>query len=172
MSTIHDAVKTSIVLEAAENYTKADDPLATIFSPDINEYIENPDNVGFMNEEEFWKAVTYNQENFQDKKITFYNGVVVSEWIARIPGLYWKPESKNFRKIRPEEIERLSARWTRFTTLRQIEKGNGWDRYAAFSTGYAGESPCDLHGLSKRFCRYSCTYHLRSLGLPAAEGQY
>lgn len=67
----------------------------------------------FYTEESFWKNITSNPTRFWGKQIDLYN-FVVSNWVARVPGLYWTEISQNMRQHNESDIAFQSLEWTVF----------------------------------------------------------
>jgi hypothetical protein len=102
---------TAQVGEALANYALADIPLQHKFDqppPDRQPFLQ------LYDDSEFWRTIfQYDAEeatigNSFDCGI-FHAGV--SEWVARVPGLYWRPGSGNMRSVNPAEIESETRRW-------------------------------------------------------------
>lgn len=67
----------------------------------------------FYTEESFWKNIIGNPERFWGKEIDLYN-FVVSDWVARVPGLYWTEQSQIMRTHNESDIAFQSDEWTEF----------------------------------------------------------
>jgi hypothetical protein len=100
------------VMEAANNYARADTPL---YSP-----LEAPRNSEryhghyYRDDGMFWDHVLHDPDSLWGVRFRF--GILaLSEWVARVPGLYWKDEAKQMRKLSPEAIEVQKEDWTQYT---------------------------------------------------------
>jgi hypothetical protein len=67
----------------------------------------------FYREESFWKNIIDNPARFWGKEIDLYN-FVISNWVARVPGLYWSETSQNMRIHQKSDIAFQSQEWTVF----------------------------------------------------------
>ena len=63
---------------------------------------------------------------------------VLSEWIARVPGLYWKPESAQFRQLSPEAVEYKSQTWVTYRPEGKSRKVMGGIGTLRFPPGQDG----------------------------------
>ena len=97
---LRDAYKSIRVLEGAENYKIADDPFIDhpVESDDIdsNEHINS--------EYDFWDQRINNPEDNWNKKVRGHH-LGVSEWVPRVPGLFWNDDSQKVRDLAIEEVE-------------------------------------------------------------------
>jgi hypothetical protein len=99
------AIKASSLIETLENYCKADN---TDFLAENRERSSN--SIRIHDNDQFWQLVLTDTERCWNKKMQF-NGWIVSDWIARVPGLYWMNESRNLRSVPEELVEKRSERW-------------------------------------------------------------
>ena len=67
----------------------------------------------FYNDEEFWRKIIDDPIKYWNQKIDLYN-FVISDWIARIPGLYWTQSSEQIRQHKNEDIALQSKQWIEF----------------------------------------------------------
>lgn len=99
------------VRETLENYGRADDPLTgTGESATTTGNFSNHRTV--YDDGDFWTPLLgeANRELRWDGLVTVY-GAVVSEWIARIPGLYWAPGAAAMRRVSESLVEARSDRY-------------------------------------------------------------
>jgi len=94
------------IIETIQNYS-----LSGIFN--IEENTRKSSSRYYYQEESFWKSVMQNPEKFWGKEIDLYN-FVVSEWVARVPGLYWTEQSQNIRTNVDSHITFKSREYTEF----------------------------------------------------------
>ncbi|MDD4992117.1 MAG: hypothetical protein PHR83_07800 [Paludibacter sp.] len=103
-----DAYKGVKIIETIENYSIVK-----------NELVIDKHNANFCSEsyiiedKEFWYKVTNNQNEFWNKKFSFYH-FVVSDWVARVPGLFWTEYSAEIRKHSEQDIAIKSKDWIVF----------------------------------------------------------
>lgn len=85
------------VLETSENYALADAPLVTPpESPATGE-------VAPLDEDRrFWEIVFRFKDEVWGATVGVGMGVAVSEWVARVPGLFWRPGAQAFRQYEQE----------------------------------------------------------------------
>ena len=98
------------ILETAANYVKADEPLT---QPAKHSEDQLDSERFFYSDELFWNDVMGSPDEYWGKMFHAYN-IVLSEWVARVPGLYWKPESAALRQVNPAAIERQSEEWIQY----------------------------------------------------------
>lgn len=103
-----NAYKGVKIIETIENYSIVK-----------NELVIDKHNANFCSEsyiiedKEFWYKVTNNQNEFWNKKFSFYH-FVVSDWVARVPGLFWTEYSAEIRKHSEQDIAIKSKDWIVF----------------------------------------------------------
>ena len=89
------------ILEAAVNYTKADETSISLTEdakPDLNE-VEN-----IYSDEQFWKNIFADPESYWDKDFKTGYQVTLSEWVARVPGMFWHSDSQQFHELAEKSI--------------------------------------------------------------------
>lgn len=96
MMNLHQLYKGVKIIEMIENYSLAENSI-------IDNIIRKSSGKYFYTEESFWKNIIDNPARFWDKEIELYN-FVVSDWIARIPGLYWTESSQTIRELKKSDI--------------------------------------------------------------------
>lgn len=103
-----EAYKGAKIIETIENYSIVKNRLAS----DIHN--ANSCSESFIiDDKEFWHKVTNNQNEFWNKKFSFYH-FVVSDWVARVPGLFWTEYSAEIRKHSEQDIAIESKDWIVF----------------------------------------------------------
>lgn len=85
------------ILETNENYASADAPLTS-----TPERTPADRNYFFSEDSEFWEAVFWERDRIWGATIEL-DAAAVSEWVARVPGLFWKPEMRELRELRHEK---------------------------------------------------------------------
>lgn len=97
-------------LEAIENYSLSD----VAFSADIISSDEPPNQLTDWGNEDshFWSCVERNR-TVQRKEFTLY-GFVLSEWVARVPGLYWSKDADQLRALASTKVQFQSDDWITF----------------------------------------------------------
>jgi hypothetical protein len=125
------------LIETAENYSHADRPLETqrrkrAASQSPVEKMPEP----YSDDGKFWHAAF--QGSTWGKTYSFHR-CVLSEWVARVPGLYWKPGSEELRRLSPAAVESRSRRWTTYVPSGKSQKvlgGVGTLRLPRAADGY------------------------------------
>ncbi len=90
-------------------------------------------------ESEFWKSVLKSPDEWSDRIVTLPMGAVVSEWVARVPGLYYKKGSDALRKARKADIEYENDGWVHLSPLgksRKVIGGIGTLKFPPDKEGY------------------------------------
>ncbi|WP_066223700.1 hypothetical protein [Formosa haliotis] len=95
------------LIETIENYALAEE-----IKP-LNDKDSNSEYFWFSNDEEFWSSVITDPDKYWNQEIDLYC-FVVSDWVARVPGLYWEPSSYVMRQHKKEEIALQSKHWVEF----------------------------------------------------------
>ncbi len=104
---LKELCKGTKLIETIENYALAEEVNS------LNEDISNDESFWFSNDEEFWRNIIADPIKYWHQKIDLYN-FVVSDWVARVPGLYWIPSSEQIRQHKKEDIALQSKQWIEF----------------------------------------------------------
>jgi hypothetical protein len=88
------------VVETVENYSLACVPPASP-KPERSQ----PSKLIYYDDEVFWREVLSQPASAWNKRIRFADKVAFSEWVARVPGLYWRPESERLRYHSDDDVE-------------------------------------------------------------------
>lgn len=124
---LKELYKGTKLIETVENYALAEEVNS------IKEDILNDECFWFSNDEEFWRNIIANPIKFWNQKIDLYN-FVVSDWIARIPGLYWTPSSEQIRQHKNEDVALQSKQWIEFHPPGKVKKSDGRFGYIITTT--------------------------------------
>lgn len=116
---LQELVKGTKIIEIIENYSLAADISSIIYQND-----DENNNSYFYQDEHFWESVIKKPESYWGKKVNLYD-FVVSNWIARIPGLYWSSTSKIMRRHKQEDIAFESNEWIEFEPIGKSKKVMG-----------------------------------------------
>ncbi|HVG42245.1 MAG TPA: hypothetical protein VM888_11595, partial [Chitinophagaceae bacterium] len=103
-----NAVKASRLIETIENYS-----VSTNTEQDIDIAVNITENV-YHSDEEFWTELFKDPEKSWNKKVSFSNTTIIN-WVARLPGLYWLKESKQYRNNLESDVEERNDGWVAFT---------------------------------------------------------
>lgn len=121
------------VIETAENYARADTPL--VDRPVASAGVGGR---GYYDDGEFWRGILADPDALWGATISI-DPVALSEWVARVPGLYWRPESEQLRQLSPEAVEYQSQAWITFRPWGKSQKvmgGIGTLRLPPAADGY------------------------------------
>lgn len=97
-----NAYKGSKILETLENYSLSTNTLST-----LKRTIKSTNDNNFYEDKRFWQHILKNPEATWYKLLNLRR-FVVSDWVARVPGLYYAEYSKSLRSIIDEEIAVLT----------------------------------------------------------------
>jgi hypothetical protein len=104
---LKELYKGTKLIETIENYALAEEVNS------LDEDILNNESFWFSNDEEFWRKIIADPIKYWNQKIDLFC-FVVSNWVARIPGLYWTPSSEQIRQHKKEDIALESKQWIEF----------------------------------------------------------
>src|ERR1700753_2794374 len=93
------AIAGARIIETAQNYSVADN-----FSDRPLAVPELPYGPAFYDDEHFWRDILFNPQAAWNTEVHLYE-VILSEWVARVPGLFWTPEARSLRQFDESEIE-------------------------------------------------------------------
>ena len=94
-----EVYKSARVIEALENFALSD--IQELPELSGNEPVR--ENLSHLKDKEFWYAVFAGQQPWRSK--VYFQRCVFSEWLPRIPGLYFTPGGKSMRQVsEPGEI--------------------------------------------------------------------
>src|SRR5688572_20731991 len=95
-----EAIKGATLIEALENYSLSDNTI----TEEARAGSKQEDALTFYSDDDFWTMILRNPEQYWNKKMSF-NHAAVSEWIARVPGLYFTSGSRRNRIMGEDDIE-------------------------------------------------------------------
>src|SRR5580658_5854062 len=110
------------VMETAENFGRADAPLVSL-APDQDQFSNNvePYDAPYDDDGSFWARI-FNDPSAEWGRHFNFSGAILSEWVPRVPGLYWKPASARLRKVDPAKIEKKSEGWVQYEPTGKSQK--------------------------------------------------
>ncbi|MDP1880831.1 MAG: hypothetical protein Q8K60_07815 [Parachlamydiaceae bacterium] len=103
-----NAHKGTKIIETLENYSIAGNSQHT-----IKRGRPSKSNNFFYDDQQFWRAIIGNSNHYWNKEIELYS-FVLSDWVARVPGLYWADHSESIRRHNEEDIAVKSKDWEEF----------------------------------------------------------
>ena len=115
---LKELYKGTKLIETIENYALAEK--ITL----VNQDEVNIDKFEFYNDQQFWSNIINEPSKYWNQKVDLYY-FVVSNWIARIPGLYWTPSSEQIRQHKKEDIALQSKKWLEFNPPGKSKKVMG-----------------------------------------------
>ncbi|WP_241314037.1 hypothetical protein [Chryseobacterium arthrosphaerae] len=115
---LYELAKGARIIETIENYSLAAE------MPIKNKQEEVEGQASFFDDEKFWKSVIKNPKYYWGKKMELYY-FVVSDWIARVPGLYWSKASQAVRQHDHSDIAIQSKEWIEFNPIGKSKKVMG-----------------------------------------------
>lgn len=104
---LQNLLKGARIIETLDNYSVAE----TIESSFVDE--NQNDSRVYFDERHFWYDVIIDRNKYWFKEIEL-RGFVVSDWVARVPGLYWSESSKLIREHSVKDIAMQSNEWIEF----------------------------------------------------------
>jgi len=117
------AYKTTRIIETLENYAQSDG-FAGMAASDVG---TPPDSDSFhpYSDRNFWGEIFYKPDEAWSKTFSFQD-VGLSEWVARVPGLFFGKGSRALRKASESRVEFVSnGRWRHFTPRGKSERVMG-----------------------------------------------
>jgi hypothetical protein len=106
-------------LETFANYERADAPLGA--PPGIP---DRPEQDYLEEDGRFWRSVLKEPEKARGVTFQIYRALL-SEWVARVPGLFWTEDAEKLRTLTTTYAEVISDRWQAFAPLTKSEKVMG-----------------------------------------------
>lgn len=155
MTTTELKNKNKKIFDTAANYS-----LTTDLHVEEGDRIKKNDSTVY-DDQVFWWRFLADPEKMWDKPLKMFGTPVVSDWVARVPGLYWLAESANLRAIKEDLIESRS-RGTRSPAWIQYTP-DGKSRVVLGGIGTFRLPPADD---GKRLMMISFS-HNASAGIPA-----
>jgi hypothetical protein len=122
--------------ETLSNYSRADEPLdpANRGQPRSGDYAGT-----LFDDGEFWRSLlSHPLHRHQTLRFQIYHAAI-TEWIARVPGLYWRRGSAAMRKLSKAAIESETDRWRTYKPQgksQQVSGGIGTLRFPPAVDGY------------------------------------
>jgi hypothetical protein len=86
------------MIESAENYSRASVPKAP-------QPVQRKNAITFFDDQFFWQQVFSDPGASWGSSVHFTDRVAFSEWVARIPGLFWRPEAARRRQFSRDAVE-------------------------------------------------------------------
>lgn len=113
----HTAVR---IMEASDNFARADGPLLT--HPE--EAASDAHTHYYDNDAHFWERILADPAAAWGREVAFYY-VVLSEWVPRVPGLFWTQEARKLRGLAEEKVAYVSENWRVYLPRGKSEKVMG-----------------------------------------------
>ena len=113
------AYRAARALEAAENYALADSPITPTTISDLPSRDNWSRHVN--SDDHFWATVLEQPQRWWDTEFHLSN-VTVSEWVPRVPGLYWSGAARAIRELAEGAVELRSHEWVVYRPLGKSQK--------------------------------------------------
>ena len=97
--------KTLRVVETVFNYARADQ--IDITPEDIRSIKQTFNAYEIYDDGMFWRKILESNDEYWDKSFQIFGPATLSEWVARVPGLYWKKGSETLRNVTESAIEQI-----------------------------------------------------------------
>lgn len=104
-SVLVNPYKNTRIAETIANYARVDE--VEINPEHLGEAGNKFSTIEVYDEGDFWWKVLNTPDNYWDKLFRIYMPTTLSEWVARVPGLYWKQGSEALRKVTQSAIETI-----------------------------------------------------------------
>src|SRR5947209_18862305 len=130
---LQEDVLAARVGETVATYGQADDALTAQIQEEPPKAIS-----GTYTDESFWREVMREKERAWDCHF-FFENAIFSEWVPRVPGLYWTRGAELMRQLQPEDVESRSAEWEKYTPgakSRKVLGGIGTMCFPPSPSGY------------------------------------
>ena len=114
MVNLPDLYRAARSLEAIENYARSDDALVeVVHSLDAAHDCQK----SFYYDDAFWKARLDDSNDDREaegasNELFEFFGFAVSEWVARVPGLFWTNGAERLRMLGDQAVQYESPEWT------------------------------------------------------------
>lgn len=104
-SALVNPYKTTRIAETIANYARVDQVEMNpgLIGEDVNKF----NAIELYDEGEFWRKVLNAPDDYWGKLFRIYMPTTLSEWVARVPGLYWKKGSEALREVTQSAIETI-----------------------------------------------------------------
>lgn len=115
---LRELYKGTKIIETIENYS---------FAEELSQNQENKgpnNNYYFFKDEDFWQEVIASPSKYWGQKIDLIR-FVTSDWVARVPGLFWSKSSELIRQHTLKDIVRQSKKWIEFNPPGKSKKVMG-----------------------------------------------
>mgnify|MGYP001826175174 CR=1 FL=1 len=107
------------IMETNDNYARADGPLVS----QPQQHAGAPYSDYYYDDGHFWRQVLASPAH-EDREIDFV-GVSLSEWVPRVPGLFWTPEAETLRRLAEAKVSYTSNGWRVYHPPGKSEKVMG-----------------------------------------------
>lgn len=97
-----NARKATQLIESLENYSVMDNTV--IKDPEL----KGGETLWINDDQYFWRDVLASPDKYWNRKIEIYEWVI-SDWVARVPGLYWHQEAEGLRDV-PESLVEIRSK--------------------------------------------------------------
>ena len=134
MSGFSEAYQTAHVIETLENYAVADE-VSAVHAEGRRDDSDYP--IDVADDRSFWQEVLDDPARYWERCYIIHE-CAASSWVARVPGLYWQPQSSLLRDRASAEIELESDEWLSYSPpgkSMQVHGGIGTLRFPPDDNG-------------------------------------
>lgn len=115
---LRELYKGTKIIETIENYSFAEQ----LFQNQENKRTKSSHH--FFKDEDFWQEVIASPSKYWGQKVDLMR-FVISDWVARVPGLFWSKSSGLIREHTLKDIAKQSKRWIEFNPPGKSKKVMG-----------------------------------------------
>lgn len=115
---LQTAFTASKIIESLENYAKSDKLESGMA---VSDEVSPDQAIWFYGDKNFWHKIISNPQKYWNKEVVFEQ-VGLSEWISRVPGLYYSNGSENLRRMAEGQVELTSGKWKHFRPSGKSQK--------------------------------------------------
>ncbi len=102
-----------------------------------NANYDNSTEHSFHTDKEFWDIVLFSRNEVHEHTFHF-SGCILSEWVARVPGLYWHEDAGVLRELSINHVEAVSQGWEIYRPLGKSQTVQGGIGTFRFTPDLAG----------------------------------
>ena len=135
---VQRAALSAQTVEALGNYQDGDTALNDRPQENVDRIADYDLKLDSSDEAFWWRCLNVSRELEDGKNVYLYDAAL-SEWIPRVPGLFWTPASRKMREATKEQVQSHVNGWTTFTPegkSMMVSGGVGTIRLPPDNSGY------------------------------------
>jgi hypothetical protein len=109
---LRDSYKASRIIETIENYSL----IQNEYDNAVETKEGNNSLLMLYDDEQFWNMILPDPDKYWERSFNMHD-CIVSFWVARIPGLFWSPNSQAIRNLCKSEIALRGQGWTEYNPI-------------------------------------------------------